>query len=282
MNPWQKQRKRSGWSGGFVEWICDDVAYLSVVFSWQLQEAYQRAVWLRALGYDVRAGGPAVTLNPGAMSGVAELGGELNALRHHHEMATFTSRGCPRKCSFCAVPKLEGDLVELTDWKVFPIICDNNFLACSRKHFDQVMNKLKWIPKVDFNQGLDVRLLTKYHAERMAELDMLKVRLAWDDSRMEQKFLSAHQILRDAGFKKQEISVYVLIGWNDSPEDALYRLETIRKLGAWPFPMRYQPLDTAKRNSYVDQNWTDQELKRYARYWSNLRHLSPVPFEEFH
>lgn len=49
---------------GLTDWTEGDTAYLSVVFSWRLPDAYQRAVWYRELGYRVRAGGPAVTLNP--------------------------------------------------------------------------------------------------------------------------------------------------------------------------------------------------------------------------
>lgn len=269
------------WQGGLVEWIEENTAFLSVVFSWQLQEAYQRAVWLRQLGYHVRAGGPAVELNPDVMQGVAVTMGKASALPYHNPNATFTSRGCIRKCPFCAVPRIEGDLIELADWEVKPIVCDNNLLACSRRHFDDVIDRLKPIPDVDFNQGLDARLLSNYHADRLAELDLRVVRLAWDDTRNEKSFLSAFQRLRNAGFPAKRIRVYVLIGFNDTPKDALYRLETIRELKAWPNPMRYQPLSVKVRNGYVAPGWTDRQLRRFVRYWSRLRWFSGIPFAEF-
>jgi len=287
MNAWQLRRERSGWSGGYVEWTDGDTVNLSVVFSWRRQMAYQRAVWWRSRGYRVRVGGPAVYYDPAFFEGVAEVGYEADALVHHNPRATFTSRGCIRRCPFCAVPRIEGDLVELDDWSVKPIVCDNNLLACSEAHFDQVIDRLleSGIRGVDFNQGLDARLLTEYHAARLAELHragQLKcVRLAWDDVRMEAVFRCAHRLLRDAGIPKGKVSVYVLIGFNDTPEDALYRLREVWALGAWPNPMRYQPLDAEKRNEYVAPGWTDRELKRYMRYWSNLRHLSAVPFAEY-
>lgn len=286
VNEWQRTRQRSGWKhGGFAEWIEGNTAYLSVVFSWQKQTAFQWAVWLRAQGYAVRVGGPAVDYDPEFFSeSFLDTGyrpGDIDALSRHNPNATFTSRGCIRRCSFCAVPIIEGDLVELDDWPVRPIICDNNLLACSRAHFDRVIDRLKPVPQVDFNQGLDARLLTDYHAGRLAELDLHLVRLAWDNTKGERRLTAAMRRLWAAGIPKARIRVYILIGYDDTPDDALYRLETVRGLGIMPNPMRYQPLDATRRNEYVAPGWTERELKRFMRYWSNLRHLRSIPFAEF-
>ena len=269
------------WSSGLVEHIEGNTAYLSVVFSWQMQDAFQRAIWLKSEGYRVRAGGPAVALNPGRINQVADIDGEWNALPHHNPDATFTSRGCIRNCEFCAVPKIEGDLVELKEWVPKPIVCDNNLLACSNAHFEDVIYKLRNIKGVDFNQGLDARLLTSQHAHGLATLDLYAVRLAWDHIGLENQFLSAFQKLIDARIPTRKIRVYVLIGYKDTPEDALYRLQTIKDTGAWPNPMRYQPLNTERKNSYVGMNWTERELKDYMRYWSRLHYLGHVPFSEY-
>lgn len=281
MNYWQKQRTKSGWGNGLVVWAEDHTAYISVVFSWDLREARRLAILYARQGLAVRAGGPAVTLNPGSICDIAQVGGDLDALNRHNLSATFTSRGCMRQCSFCAVPKLEGDLVELEDWPIKPLICDNNLLACSMAHFDRVIDRLKSIRGIDFNQGLDARLLTKYHANRIAELDLKTIRLAWDHISLESHFMKAWEIFRAAGIAKSKISVYVLIGFNDTPEDALYRLRAIKNLGALPFPMRYQPIDAHARNSYVSPQWTQWELVAYMRYWANLRYLRAVPFSEW-
>lgn len=210
--------------------------------------------------------------------------GSVDALSHHNPDATFTSRGCIRNCSFCLVPKIEGKLVELDNWKVRPIICDNNLLATSTSHFDNVIdllleNKLKGI---DFNQGLDARILTEHHAQRFSELpkDTI-IRLAWDNIATEQLYMQAFDRLVSAGIKTAQIRTYVLIGYKDTPEDARYRLEKIRKLGALPNPMRYQPLDAPKRNSYVGENWTNDLLTRYMRYWSNLKITGAFSFDEY-
>jgi len=273
------------WSGGLVEWTDDERAYVSVVFSWQKQQAYQRIAWYKKLGYEVWVGGPAAYYDQSFFEGVAfvappnKLIGDV--VWRHNPSATFTTRGCIRECPFCIVPIAEPKYEELMDWEALPVICDNNILASSKDHFEDVVSKLKGLRGVDFNQGLDARLLTKWHAELLCGLDLKMVRLAWDWIGMEAIWLSAFQTLLDVGFRASDIQSYVLIGFNDDPEDALYRLQTVKKLGARPNPMRYQPLDSIKRNEYVHPNWTDRELKDYMRYWSRQNWLSKIPFEEY-
>lgn len=270
------------WSKKPVEWIEDDTAYMSVVFTWDLPQAYSRCAWLNTEGHDVIVGGPAVRLMPEYLSDVATIGyTDGSALRRHHPCATRTSTGCVRKCPFCAVPIIEGGLVELNNWEIKPIVCDNNLLACSRKHFDRVIDSLKPVGGVDFNQGLDARFLTQHHAERLVELDPPRIRLAWDFTANESQVFHALELLGAAGFPHGGVRVYVLIGYQDTPEDALYRLQTLWNQGYFPFPMRYQPLDTLQKNQYVGLGWTESELQRYMRYWSNLRFVSPIPFEEW-
>lgn len=262
------------WTNGTAEWTEGQTAYISVPFTWDLQKAYMRRAWLEAEGYTVKMGGPAVRLITGQS-------GDIDALPHHNPDATFTSRGCIRRCSFCAVPKIEGDLRELPTWEPRPIVCDNNLLACSVAHFDKVVDSLKPLKGIDFNQGLDARLLSKHHADRLAELDCT-VRLAWDNTQTGNQFMAAYERIRKAQIPKSRIQVYVLIGFNDTPDDALFRLRTLWNMGVKPNPMRYQPLGALKRNSYVAPAWTEGELLRYMKYWSRLAWYGGIPFDEWH
>ena len=270
----------TGWPKRCAEWIDGHNAYLSVPFTWLLPGVYQRAVWLATEGYIVRAGGPAVSLMPDYLAGVAQIGGEVDALPHHNPNATFTSRGCIRHCQFCAVWRVEGGLRELDEWEPRPIVCDNNLLACSVKHFDRVIDRLKPLTGIDFNQGLDARLLTNHHASRLAELDCT-VRLAWDHIDTGNQFMQAYERLRKAGIAKRRIQVYVLIGYKDKPDEAWFRLRTVWNLGIKPNPMRYNPLDAMVRDAYIGEHWTGRLLRAYMRYWSCLVHVAGVPFEEW-
>ena len=271
------------WSKTLSEWTDEKTrdAFLSVVFTWDLPLAHQRAVWLRELGYQIHAGGPAVDLMPDYLADIATCGNHhAEALHHHNPMATFTSRGCIRRCPFCAVWRTEGELRELDTWPIAPIICDNNLLACSKAHFDHVIDALKPVPDIDFNQGLDARLLTDYHANRLAELDCT-ARLAFDSVTYESAFMDAYNRLRKAGFHKHRIHAYVLIGFQDTPDDAHYRLKTVQQLGINPNPMRYNPLDAMQRDNHVSPGWTRYELRRTMRYWANLRYFGGIPFKDF-
>lgn len=99
------------WAGGYCEWTEGDTAYLSVAFTWLLPKAYSRAIWYRALGYEVRAGGPALYLKQmrQELESVAEIGGDCaDAIVHHNPYATIASRGCSVGCWFCIVPAMEG------------------------------------------------------------------------------------------------------------------------------------------------------------------------------
>lgn len=263
-----------------IHWEDNTAHYYSIVFSWQLHK------WIKTVqpeldGKKIIVGGPAVKLNPEIIPSFVIIGKDIPTLWRHNIFATKTSTGCIRNCSFCAVPKLEGKLKEIKKWEVKPILIDNNLLACSIKHFDSVIDNLKKLKWCDFNQGLDARILTKYHAGRFAELKNPLIRLAFDHTKNEKQFLKAFELLRNAGINKKNIRVYVLIGFKDTPEDALYRLRLVNNLKIKTSAMRYQPLDTKNRNEYVDKNWTDRQLIDYMKYWNNLRYFAGIPFDEY-
>ena len=97
--------------------------------------------------------------------------------------------------------------------------------------------------------------------------------------RIHSRGLDAVATARAAGLKN--FGVYVLIGFQDTAEDALARLEHVRSLGIRPNPMRYQPLNTPARDSYIAPGWTDFELRRITRYYSRLRWLEHIPYEDY-
>jgi hypothetical protein len=55
-------RDKAKWIGGLAEWNEGDTTYLSVAFTWKLDEAYSRALFAKACGQRVIAGGPALFL----------------------------------------------------------------------------------------------------------------------------------------------------------------------------------------------------------------------------
>ena len=266
------------WTKDIAKWEIGRILYLSVPFTWLLPAARSAA---QAHPGPVQAGGPAVQLMPDFLAGIAVVNQPcpVEPLAFHNPFATFTSRGCPNSCPYCAVPQLEGGLVELREWRPAPIICDNNFLASSRKHFDRVIDRLKSFPGVDFNQGLEARLLKPHHARRLAELKKPKIRFAFDRLAEESEVFKAIQLCRRQGLT--DFGVYVLIGFQDTPDEALYRLKKVQEWGIRPNPMRYQPLDSLVKNEYIAPGWTDQQLKNMMRYYSRLRYIEHIPYSDY-
>lgn len=266
MNTWRKD---------IAAWRCGRTLYLSVPFTWLLPKAEQMA---KAHKGKVVAGGPAVDLM-GANWADTPKECPFDTLAMHNPCATVTTRGCPNRCKFCAVPQVEGRFRELPTWKPAPVICDNNLLAASRAHFERVIDSLMPFERVDFNQGLDARRFTSWHAGQIARLKSCKVRFAFDQVSMESAVADALQVARNAGLR--EFGIYVLIGFDDTPDNALYRLEKIRSWGIRPTPMRFQPLDTLEKNAYIAPGWTKRELARTMSYYSRLRWLGHIPFSDF-
>lgn len=183
----------------------------------------------------------------------------------------FSSRGCNRNCGFCAVPKIEGRLTaEKSSIKnlVFPehskiIFFDNNFLWNENKFkiFEEVIELDKW---VDFNQGLDARLIDEEIAEYLGRLryqSSNSVRLAYDTIGEKKAVENAIQLLAENNIKKRRILVYALFNYEDTPETFLERVIDILNWGAVCYPMRFEPLNSTVKNSHISDKWTKEKIE---------------------
>jgi len=263
------------WRKDIVTWRMRDTLYISMPFTWLVQDASEIA---RAhKGRVIVGGAGAVLMKPDWADEIIR-DGPFDVMAFYNPMATRTTRGCDRGCEFCAVAEIEGPFRELQEWRAAPIICDSSFLSSSKSHFDRVIERLKRFNYVDF-QGIDARHVTPSIARRFTELRHVKIRMGFDCMNDERAVAAAIQTFHHVGIKN--IGIYVLIGFDDSPEEARYKLETVRGWGIRPTPMRYQPLDCTKKNSYIALGWTNTELKRMVRYYSRLRYLEHIPYEDF-
>ena len=269
------------WRKGIASWKVGSVLYLSVPFTWLVNEAIAK---VKKHKTKVVVGGPGAMLLRHRFDDIAEVKDSAYPFEPvilHNPFATFTTRGCINKCKFCAVPKIEGEFREIPDFTPRPIVCDNNFLASSRKHFDNVIDKLKVFPYVDFNQGLEAKLFAPRIVDRLVELKHVRVRFAFDNLSDERCVVDAISLARKKGLN--DIGCYVLFGFKDTPKEALYRVELLRALKVDVYAMRFQPLDTLKKNEFVavDKGWTEYELKRFSRYWRGGHNLFGVPFKDY-
>jgi len=184
---------------------------------------------------------------------------------------SFTTRGCPRKCLFCAVRKHEPEFYVKENWpedidlaKKKIIFWDNNWLHSP--NFEKDIKRLKKFQKVgitaiDFNQGLDCRLFDEDKIKLLSSLNIKPLRLAFDNSSEDGYIQKAIKLAQKYGFK--DIRVYVLYNSeydDDTPEYFYYRINEINKLGALAYPMRYRPINTIN-GRYISNKW-DRRLLR--------------------
>ena len=191
----------------------------------------------------------------------------------------FSHRGCIRSCAFCAVPALEGKpfqarpttrvkhLIHPNHKRV--ILWDNNILGES--HWLEVINELKEMNvEVDFNQGLDARLVTEEVAEALKGLKLPTIRLAYDFPAMEKAVKKAVMHLKGTGLTNRRfrhICCYVLYNYKDTPADLFKRVSDLLAWGVSAYPMRYQPLNgeyAFEKDSYIAPTWTKEELEMVA------------------
>ena len=173
----------------------------------------------------------------------------------------FTSRGCFRNCDFCIVCDKEGSLKPNSDIYEFydsrfshMVLLDNNILGL-KYHFKKVSKQIiDNSLSVDFNQGLDIRLINDNNAKILSDLRVKPdYRFAWDNIKDEDKILKGIKILKDHNIS--HCLFYVLVGFNSTKEDDLYRLNKLKELDQRAYVMRYQ-----KNRFYNDLSaWANQQ-----------------------
>ena len=263
-----------------------DKIYVTSLFTYAWKHVHATVEHYRQLypGTEVVLGGIYATLMPehARLSGAHEVRPGLVAeaetyrpdyslVPEWHTSVMFSMRGCIRKCAFCAVPKLEGkttgkaqgirDLIEPGHRKV--ILWDNNVLGVPNWH--DVIDELKAAGVgVDFNQGLDARLINDDVARKLREVRITPIRLAYDIPSERDAVESAIESLHAVGFSKRRIIVYTLYNFTDTPEQFWKRVADLVSWGAVSYPMRYEPLNSLVKNRYVSPHWTAEQLEMVA------------------
>jgi hypothetical protein len=207
----------------------------------------------------------------------------------------YASRGCIRKCHFCGVPKLEGpqrDTQSLTavvraiearhGTKRDLILMDNNVVASPR--FKELIAEIRDLGfgagaklrrpnertasrrRVDFNQGVDARILCKdpMYLQQLSTIALRPLRIAFDHLGLKGPYEKAVRYAH--GFGLHQLSNYMLYNFHDNPADLFERMRLNVMLNEdlgvriWSFPMRYQPTDRPDRG-FIGERWTRYQLR---------------------
>lgn len=285
----------------------------------------------------------------------------------------YMTRGCPRKCAFCAVPRLEPEYKEylelkeqirLTTERFGPqkdlLLMDNNVFAS--KHFDKIIDEIKecgfgrgatYLPEseyniamknirerynvrayarklirlydriseklpeaeqadfylerekrnllyaevanpttiiefddialplyekyfkltkrkriIDFNQGVDARLVTEKKMKKLAEVNICPLRIAFDHYSMKGTYEAAIRTAAKYGIRN--LSNYLLYNFEDEPDDLYYRMKLNVDLCdeldvmIHSFPMKYHPIDDPEyfqNRNYVGKHWNRKFIR---------------------
>lgn len=276
---------KAKWSGGLAEWLDGDTAFLSVAFTWRLNDAFSRAVWYRQAGYQVRAGGPALFLvkMQHRLAEVANLGGDApDAVARHNPMATFASRGCPVGCHFCIVPAMEGRAFTLLpDFTPRPILCDNNLSALPPEYQRHIIQRYQAanIKLLDANSGFEPQTFDEEVFHRWKPILKGPWRFASDETAERDNVRRVMAMLKRFNVPQHRIRPYVMIG-HEPFADCMERIHEVIALGGEPHVQPFMKLNALEKRPHVRHDWTERLLIDVAR-WANGRYWKYTPFSGY-
>lgn len=274
------------WVNGLAEWHETGTTYLSVAFTWRLDDAHMRAVFAKAQGHRVVAGGPALFLvkMKHRLADVAEIETTFpDAVSRHNPDATFASRGCPVGCWFCIVPAMEGKSFTLIpDFPVRPILCDNNLSALPADFQDHIIRRYADTGVIlrDANSGFEPITFTPDVYQRWKPLVNAgrgPWRFAYDELKEGPEARRVMKMLTDEPQKRKR--VYVLIG-NEPFADCMTRIEEVIAQGCEPHVQPFMKLNALQRSPHPRHDWNEQLLKDVAR-WANGWVWKKARFSEY-
>ena len=163
--------------GDKVEWynpLCHyDKVYAAKVFSFTPDYRY----YINA--DQVEKGGTGYDISKKLLEDIDRTYPDYSLYGIDKEAYGFLTRGCPNRCKWCVVPAKEGgiapymDIEEVAGNRKHVILMDNNVLA-SEYGLQQIEKIISMGLRVDFNQGLDARLVTDDIARLLARVKWIK------------------------------------------------------------------------------------------------------------
>jgi hypothetical protein len=261
--------------GDDVEWINHfnhyDKAYLSKIFTFSPNNyhyIHSNEIVMGGTGYDI-----SIKL-PGEIDDSLPDYSLYPKFKHAYG---FLTRGCNNKCSWCVVPEKEGklkpynDIEEIIQDRKTAILMDNNILG-SDYGLQQIEKIIELRIKVDFNQGLDARLITPEIAELLSKVRWIdKIRLACDSDNMVGPVIKAMQLLGKHNIKPWKFTNYLLL--NGDIKSAYSRAIEMKKFGARISPQPYRDF----KNTNIIPQWQ----KDFAQWGYKKQLYNAVDFKDF-
>jgi len=197
---------------------------------------------------------------------------EIEKVKPHINLG-FTTRGCIRKCKFCVVPEKEGririvgDLLDLWDGESKDIVLlDNNILALP-EHFKLICKQARENKiRLDFNQGLDCRLLNQDIVDELKTIKHKELHFAFDSLDYFDKVNRAITILQKNGINR--CNWLMLTGFDTTLKEDLFRANYLKSRNQNAYVMRF---DNSKR----------KDLTILAMWVNNHKWFQGMDFNQF-
>jgi len=177
----------------------------------------------------------------------------------------FLTRGCPNRCKWCVVPQKEGnitpymDIEEIAHERKNIILMDNNVLA-SEYGLQQIEKIIRLKLRVDFNQGLDARLVTDDIARLLAKVKWMKrIRFGCDTKKQIAECERATALIDKYGYKGEYFFYCILM---DDFKESFERVNHWRNKGGRFLP-HCQPYRDLNNPNQIIPQWQN-DLSRWA------------------
>jgi len=216
-----------------------DITYASYVFTWNAKG--QVAVPNGAI-----VGGSGIDLKTELSQEVEHSMPDYDLYPRVDYSLGFTSRGCIRKCPWCIVPEKEGQIkpwariYEFWDRRHRKItLLDNNLLAAPnwRQTMEDLLAEELW---VDFNQGLDIRLVNEENLDYLKRVKTKGLRFAFDDIAYEKTLREGIELLLANGLGSRKLSFYFLYGFPLIKQECVERIKILASYNVEVYPMAYR------------------------------------------
>lgn len=135
-------------------------------------------------------------------------------------------------------------------------------------YFDGFYSKSPRKRYVDFNQGIDCRLITDENMAKLAEIPISPVRIAFDHWGLRKKYEEAVRTAVRHGHRN--LSNYILYNYDEKPIELYWRLklnvDLCEELGAsiYSFPMKYHPIedpDYFSNRDFIGTYWNRKFIR---------------------
>jgi len=219
-----------------------------------------------------KIGGPAIE-NSILEQDFEDMKPDYNLFKINYSLG-YTFRPCYNDCDFCKVPKMNHPQYDLSPhssiWdfhsEKFDTICLLNNNTFQDPYWKDTFEEI-WAEDLSVRDenGYDLRLLDDEKADALHKTKFsTPLHFAWDRMQDESLIVNGLRLLNHHKMRSTANGVYVLIGYNTTESEDLYRCQIIHDFGLTPYPM-----------PYIKNNYT-RKFKRfinlhYYRKYSTIR-----------